>query len=80
MKYNKTLESIIFIQSVLRGTLSRRYLKQEKERERRREGAAVLIQSVYRGYNLRKKLKELLSSNSFFEKEEEIEIDEVSAT
>ena len=58
--------------------MAREHLNRMREETiKTRMEAALRIQALYRGYRLRKRLKELLSSSSFFNNDEDIEFDEV---
>ena len=61
--------------------MAREHLNRMREETiKTRMEAALRIQALYRGYRLRKRLKELLSSSSFFSNDEDIEFDEVMAS
>ena len=61
--------------------MTREHLNRMREETiKTRTEAALRIQALYRGYRLRKRLKELLSSSSFFDNDEDIEFDEVMAS
>ena len=76
--YSKTIRAITHLQSLWRGIMAREHLNRMREETiKTRMEAALRIQALYRGYRLRKRLKELLSSSSFFNNDEDIEFDEV---
>ena len=63
------------MQSHWRGLVARRsYQKWSKDRRQRRKEAAILIQSYFRGYRVRQKLREILSLTHEEDDEEDVEI------
>ena len=80
--YSKLINGIIGIQSLWRGYQTRKmytkWLIDKQTMDNIKNRAAVVIQSCFRGYILRKKLREILSNVSYFSNDDEINIEEIS--